>query len=120
MHTTVIDIDAAVIEQLRVGIVPVLEPGLDALMAGTASRLSYTTDARAAADTDASIIMASTPYEDSRAVLSSASVERACNDLSIALRERVPWRYHLVIISVYFSRLRPASIRKEIRRIERL
>jgi GDP-mannose 6-dehydrogenase len=76
-------------------------------MSGTASRLSYTTDARAAADTDASIIMVSTPYEDSRAVLSSASVERACNDLCIALRERVPWRYHLVIIS---STLMPGTM----------
>jgi UDPglucose 6-dehydrogenase len=78
---------------------PLLEPGLDPLMAGAASRLDYTTDARAAADTDASIIMVSTPYEDSRATLSSARVEEACSDLCIALRERVPWRYHLVIVS---------------------
>jgi len=99
MHTTAIDVDAALVEQLRVGKMPVLEPGLDALMAGAASRLNYTTDARAAADTDASIIMVSTPYEDARAALSSAWVEEACHDLCIALRERTPWRYHLVIIS---------------------
>src|SRR4029079_19369383 len=99
MHTTAIDADAALVEQLRVGKMPVLEPGLDALMAGAASSLNCTTDARAAADTDASIIMVSTPYEDARAALSSAWVEEACNDLCIALRERVPWRYHLMIIS---------------------
>jgi len=99
MHTTAIDVDAALVEQLRVGKMPVLEPGLDALVAGAASRLNYTTDARVAADTEASIIMVSTPYEDARAALSSAWVEEACHDLCIALRERTPWRYHLVIIS---------------------
>jgi UDPglucose 6-dehydrogenase len=99
MHTTGIDVDAALVEQLRIGKMPLLEPGLDPLMAGAASRLDYTTDARAAADTDASIIIVSTPYEDSRATLSSARVEEACNDLCIALRERVPWRHHLVIVS---------------------
>jgi UDP-N-acetyl-D-mannosaminuronate dehydrogenase len=101
MHTTAIDVDAALVEQLRVSKMPVLEPGLDALMAGAESRLNYTTDARAAADTDASIIVVSTPYEDSRAALSRRGRRiRGC-------------------LRVYFLPLQPASIRKEIRQIER-
>ena len=43
--------------------------------------------------------MVSTPYDSSRAALSSTSVEEACSELCAALRERTPWRYHLVIIS---------------------
>lgn len=99
MQTTAIDVDAALVGQLKLGAIPLLEPGLEALAAAAAASLDYTTDARAAADTDASIIMVSTPYDHSRAALSSASVEKACHDLCAALRERTPWRYHLVIVS---------------------
>jgi UDPglucose 6-dehydrogenase len=99
MKTTAIDVDTALVGQLRLGAMPLREPGLEALAAAAASRLDYTTDARAAADTDASIIIVSTPYDYSRAALSSASVEKACSDLGAVLRERTPWRYYLVVVS---------------------
>jgi UDPglucose 6-dehydrogenase len=99
LRTVGIDVDIALVEKLRTGKIPLLEPGLEALLAAAAPKINYTTDARAAADTDASIIVVSTPYDSSRAALSSTSVEEACSELCAALRERTPWRYHLVIIS---------------------
>lgn len=99
LRTVGIDVDIALVEKLRTGTIPLLEPGLEALLAAAAPKINYTTDARAAADTDASIIVVSTPYNSSRAALSSTSVEEACGELCAALRERTPWRYHLVIIS---------------------
>ena len=96
LRTVGIDVDIALVEKLRTGKIPLLEPGLEALMAAAAPKINYTTDARAADDTDASIIVVSTPYDYSRAASSSTSVEEACGELCAALRQRTPWRYHLV------------------------
>ena len=63
LRTVGIDVDIALVEKLRTGTIPLLEPGLEALLAAAAPKINYTTDARAAADTDASIIVVSTPYD---------------------------------------------------------
>ena len=52
LRTVGIDVDIALVEKLRTGKIPLLEPGLEALLAAAAPKINYTTDARAAADTD--------------------------------------------------------------------
>lgn len=103
LRTIAIDTDAALVEQLRAGVVPIIEPELEDLVAQAASAIAYTTDARAAADTDASIILVATPSQSSHPEYSSTYVENACSDLCAVLRTRVRWRYHLIIISSTLS-----------------
>lgn len=107
LQTIGIDSDAALVERLRTGVVDSVEPGLDALIAQAAGAITYTSDPRRAADTDASIILVATPSDPSQPAYSSAYVENACKDLCRALRARPTWRYHLFIIS---STLWPGTI----------
>ena len=114
LPTIAIDIDAALVEQLRAGATPLVEPGLDELLAEAAPAITYTTDAHAAANTDASIILVATPSDASHPEFSSTSVESACRELCAVLRARPVWRYHLVIIS---STLLPGMMSTRIARI---
>ena len=56
-----IDIDPARIESLQQGIAPFHEPGFDALLKKNASRLTFTTDMSAAADTRVHFVAVGTP-----------------------------------------------------------
>jgi UDPglucose 6-dehydrogenase len=107
LRTIAVDIDTALVEQLRAGAVPMVEPGLDELIAEAAPAITYTTDARAAADTDASIILVPTPSNSTQPALSSTYVKDVCRELGAVLRARPRWRYHLVIIS---STLMPGTM----------
>ena len=111
LRTIAIDIDAPLVEQLRAGTMPLVEPGLNELLADAAPAITYTTDAHAAADTDASIILVATPSDTSYPEFSSTFVEIACRELGAALRTRPAWRYHLVVIS---STLMPGMISTKI------
>jgi len=99
LPTVGIDPDAALVEQLRASAVPLVEPGLDVLVAQANGALTYTTDPQEAAETDASIVLVATPSDPSRPAYSNAYVEEACRDLSRVLRTRTKWRYHLVVIA---------------------
>jgi len=103
LWTVGIDTDTALVEQLCAGAVPIVEPGLEELVAEAAPAIAYTTDARAAADTHASIILVATPSHSSHPEYSSTYVENACRDLCAVLRTRVRWRHHLIVISSTLS-----------------
>ena len=111
LPTVGIDVDAALVQQLRMGIVPPAEPGLDTLVTEATGSITYTSDPQAAADTDASIILVATPSDPSRPAYSSEYVENACVDLSRVLRARPKWRYHLITVS---STLWPGTISSRI------
>ena len=102
-----IDINAGLIEKLRAGIVPIVEPGLDEILAEAAPFITYTTDIGEAANTDASIILVETASNGANPGFPTNRVESACLDLCAALRARPVWRYHLIVIA---STLLPGSI----------
>ena len=102
-----IDINAELVEKLRGGRVPIAEPGLDEILNEAAPFITYTTDVREAANTDASIILVETASDGTNPGYSTTRVENACLDLCAALRARSVWRYHLIIIA---STLLPGSI----------
>jgi len=99
LRTFAIDVNAALVEQLRAGATSLVEPGLDELLAEAAPAITYTTDAHAAANTDASIILVAKPSGASHPAFSSTFVENACRELCAVLRARAVWRHHLVVIS---------------------
>ena len=99
MKTVGIDANPVLIERLRGGAVPIVEPGLDALLADAAGTLTFANDPGAAADADASIVLVATPSDSSQPAYSSSDVVQACLDLCRVLRARTAWRYHLVVIS---------------------
>ncbi len=103
LRTFAIDIDTTLVEQLRAGATPLVEPGLDELLAEAAPAITYTTDAHATANTDASIILVATPSDASHPKFSSTHVENASQALCAVLRARTVWHYHLVVISSTLS-----------------
>lgn len=107
LPTVAVDIDAALIEQLRNGTSPIVEPGLDELLVEVAPSITYDTSARAAADTDASIILVATPSDPSRPAFSPIYVENAVRELCVVLRARPRQRYHLIVVA---STLLPGAI----------
>ncbi len=107
LPTVAVDVDRERVARLQAGAIPLVEPGLAEVMAEAAPALTYTTDARAAAETDASVILVATPSDPAQAAFSSAYVEQACTDLCAALRARPRWRRHLIVIS---STLLPGTI----------
>jgi UDPglucose 6-dehydrogenase len=111
MKTVGIDANPALIRQLQRGGVPLVEPGLDALLAEAAGTMTYTTDPEGASDADASIILVATPSDSAHPAYSSSDVVQACRDLCHVLRSRAAWRYHLIVIS---STLWPGTIENTI------
>ena len=107
MKTVGIDANPALIEQLQSGVVPLVEPGLDALLREAAGSITYASHPDAAADADASIILVATPSDSSQPAYSNSDVVQACRDLCHVLRARATWRYHLIVIS---STLWPGTI----------
>jgi UDPglucose 6-dehydrogenase len=107
VRTIGIDINAGLIARLNAGETPYVEPGLAELLKEAAPAITYTTDALAAADTEASIILVPTPSTPEAPEFSINDVAKACGDLASALRTRTRPRYHLIIIS---STVAPGAI----------
>jgi UDPglucose 6-dehydrogenase len=114
LPTIAIDIDAALVERLRAGETRFVEPGLDELLGEAASAITYSTDVRAAANTDASIILVATPSNASHPEIFSSYLEDACKELCAVLRARPVWRYHLFVIS---STVMPGTMSSRIARV---
>ncbi len=99
LRTVAIDKDRSLIARLEGGVTPHAEPGLAELLAAARANISYTSDARKAATTDASIILVPTPSDASAPEFSSSFLEKACFDLAAALNTRLHKRYHLIVVS---------------------
>ena len=87
-HVTCVDLDAAKIERLRNGQIPIYEPGLDELVAKgiKAGRLDFTTDLAAAVkDADAVFIAVGTPSRRGDGHADLRFVEAAAADVARAL-----------------------------------
>jgi GDP-mannose 6-dehydrogenase len=85
-----VDVNPNKVEQLNAGRSPIVEPGLDALIAaaGRAGRLKATTDAReAVASTDMSFLCVGTPAQPNGA-LDVTYVSRAAEHIGRALRDK--------------------------------
>ena len=82
-----VDVDAAKIERLKRGEIPIFEPGLDAVVTRTsaAGRLSFTTDSAAAVRESEVVFIAvgTPPAEDGSADL--RHVEEAARDIARAM-----------------------------------
>ncbi len=82
---TCVDVDAAKIERLKKGEIPIYEPGLDQLVAknAQAGRLQFTTDVKSAVEQSLVIILAvgTPPSEDGSADLSF--IEGAARDVAV-------------------------------------
>jgi UDPglucose 6-dehydrogenase len=90
-----VDKDAAKIDQLKQGRMPIFEPGLDALVANNvrAGRLSFTTDlAAAVADSDAVFIAVGTPSRRGDGHADLTYVYAAAREIARALK-----RYTVVV-----------------------
>ncbi len=93
-----VDVSAAKLEMLESGRAPVLEPGLDDLVAAgrRRGRLHATRDAVAAVnESEISFICVGTPSLPSGR-LDLGSVERVCEEIGIALRSKE--QFHLVVL----------------------
>ena len=88
-HVTCVDNDAAKIEALRGGAIPIFEPGLDVLVASNAKagRLSFTTDLPAAVgEADAVFIAVGTPSRRGDGHADLSYVYAAAREIAGALR----------------------------------
>jgi UDP-N-acetyl-D-mannosaminuronate dehydrogenase len=85
LRTVAIDTNARLIDRLTAGEAPYVEPGLAELLVAARPAIIYTTSARDAEGTDASIILVPTPSDPSAPDFSSAFVEQACRDLAAIL-----------------------------------
>ena len=98
-HTVIgVDVHAGKVASLNAGRSPIIEAGLDALIAEmTASgALSATTDtAQAIIDTEISLICVGTPSA-ANGSLNLAHVESVCQQIGAVLREKPQW--HLVVL----------------------
>jgi GDP-mannose 6-dehydrogenase len=93
-----VDLNRVKVEQLNAGVSPVLEPGLDGLIASTvaAGSLTATTDGRAAVlETDVSLVCVGTPSKTNGS-LDLSHVEAVSREIGQALAEKGSW--HLVVI----------------------
>lgn len=88
-HTvTCVDVDQGKIERLQRGIMPIYEPGLDALVAANvdAGRLSFTTDiGPAVRDADAVFIAVGTPSRRGDGHADLSYVEQAARDIAAVM-----------------------------------
>jgi GDP-mannose 6-dehydrogenase len=106
---TAVDIAMSKVKALNDGRAPIVEAGLDRLVATTVEehRLSATTDVAAAvAETDVSVICVGTP-STSNGNLDLSHVVRVCEEIGQALRAK--WDHHTVIVR---STLLPGSMRR--------
>jgi len=93
-----VDVDPAKVSAVNSGISPIVEQGLDEILARAvkSGRLRATTDgAQAVLDTDASFICVGTPSDDTGAV-GLKYVRAVCGDIGVALAQKQS--FHSVII----------------------
>ena len=90
-----IDVNPDVVRLLNEGRAPVDEPGLQALVSASRDRLSATTDLRAAADAEMSLLLVPTPSDD-RGAFSNEHVLAAIEELGRGLATRA--EYHVVVV----------------------
>jgi GDP-mannose 6-dehydrogenase len=93
-----VDVNAEKVARLNAGLSPIVEPGLDELIARNvaAGRLRATTDANeAVAASDISLISVSTPSRKNGS-LDLTHLTRVCEQIGAALRERDG--YHVVVV----------------------
>jgi UDPglucose 6-dehydrogenase len=94
-HVTCVDSDARKIAQIRRGVPPFFEPGLEALLRRNSARLEATTDlARAVCESDLSFIAVGTPLANGQIDLSA--VRTASRQIGAVLREKAT--YHVVVV----------------------
>jgi UDPglucose 6-dehydrogenase len=89
-HVTCVDKDTAKIEDLRKGIIPIYEPGLESLVQQTqrAGRLSFTTELKdAVAQADAVFIAVGTPSRRGDGHADLSYIYQAAKDIAGALQE---------------------------------
>jgi UDPglucose 6-dehydrogenase len=104
-----IDVNPEAVRLLNEGRAPVEEPGLQDLVSASHDRLSATTELRAAADADVSILLVPTPSDD-RGAFSNEHVLAAVDEIGRSLRGRDD--YHVVVVA---STVMPGSCDAEIR-----
>jgi len=93
-----VDVDPAKVSAVNAGISPIVEQGLDEILARAvkSGRLRATTDgAQAVRDTDASFVCVGTPSDDTGAV-GLKYVRAVCGDIGVALADKKT--FHSVII----------------------
>jgi UDPglucose 6-dehydrogenase len=84
---TCVDNDPAKIRQLKEGIVPIFEPGLDDMLARNATRLTFTTDLESAlSNADAVFIAVGTPSRRGDGEADLTYVEAAARQVARAMR----------------------------------
>jgi UDPglucose 6-dehydrogenase len=89
-----LDKDAAKIEALRAGVIPIYEPGLDAMVAANAKegRLSFTTDlAEGARDADVIFIAVGTPSRRGDGFADLSYVFGAAREIASVLHRYTWW-----------------------------
>jgi GDP-mannose 6-dehydrogenase len=97
-HVVGVDVQPAKVESIAAGRSPIVEPGLDALLADAhaAGRLSATTcTADAVQQTEISLICVGTPSRRNGS-LDLAYLERVCEQIGDALRDKPD--YHVVVV----------------------
>jgi len=104
-----IDIDPDAVRLLNEGQAPVREPGLAELVSASHDRLSATSNLRAAADAEVSIVLVPTPSDD-RGAFSNHHVLSALEELGRGLATHK--EYHLVVVA---STVMPGSCDSELR-----
>jgi UDPglucose 6-dehydrogenase len=104
-----IDVNPEAVRLLNEGSAPVEEPGLQALVSESQNRLSATTDVRAAAGAEVSILLVPTP-SDARGAFSNEHVLAAVEEIGRGLAASDD--YHLVVVA---STVMPGSCDAEIR-----
>jgi GDP-mannose 6-dehydrogenase len=98
-HTVIgVDVNAEKVMRVRQGASPIVEPGLEELIAGVvaANRLTATTDAEAAVqESDVSLVSVSTPSQRNGS-LDLTHLTRVCEQIGAALRTTA--EYHVVVL----------------------
>jgi GDP-mannose 6-dehydrogenase len=110
-RVTGVDVDPGKVEAVNRGAAPVIEPGLDALLAEQhrAGRLRATTDAaQAVQETDTTLVCVGTPSAPNGS-LDLSAIDRVCEQIGQALRRKPagPEGEHLVVIR---STLLPGAV----------
>ena len=104
-----VDVNPDAVRLLNEGRAPVEEPGLQALVSESQERLSATTDLRAAAGAEVSILLVPTPSDD-RGAFSNEHVLAAVEEIGRGLAASED--YHVVVVA---STVMPGSCDTEIR-----
>jgi UDPglucose 6-dehydrogenase len=103
-----IDVNPVAVQSLNDGRAPVDEPGLQELVSASRERLSATTDLRAAADAEMSLLLVPTP-SDERGAFSNEHLLAAIDEIGRGLATRTD--HHVVVVE---STVMPGSCTSEL------